>query len=199
MQIKHLVIIGLIITITMPLIPIDAHYTPYHNRWANSIVDVCYDRYSLSQLNIGATAAENQLDIARNDWNNLPSIFTINKLTNPPCNNTIYAAHRDQTVNAETIVCVNSVCTTQAEDLPAGFVTQVITTFNRDKTWTTVRECNPNNAITMSYTARHEWGHWVVLMHNSMLGDSVMYPNYNCPSRESIKPHDSSDLSNLYG
>jgi hypothetical protein len=184
--------------ITLPtMISIDAHYTPHKNKWANPIVDVCYDRYSLNQLNIGATAAENQLDIARNDWNNLPSQFTINKRVNSPCNNAVYAAHRADTVNAEVLVCVGSICTTNAADLPNGYVTK-ITTFNREKTWTTVRECDPTEALTMSYTARHEWGHWVVLTHGGIPSETVMYPNYNCIN-ELIKPHDSNELSNLYG
>lgn len=67
------------------------------NRWSTATVDLCYDSFSLSYLDIGATAAMSQLDKARNDWNNQPSRFTLNKIDRQFCTHWNYAANHGPT------------------------------------------------------------------------------------------------------
>lgn len=57
-----------------------------------------------------------------------------------------------------------------------------------------------SNERTLSYVARHEFGHWVSFGHTYGLPEeSVMYYQYNCNSRNSVKPADSTELSSIYG
>ncbi len=72
------------------------HYS--NRRWESTTVNLCYDTYGLSYLRIdgrtnNVSKATSQLDIARNDWNNQPSIFTLNRISGQYCNNWIYAAN----------------------------------------------------------------------------------------------------------
>ncbi len=172
------------------------------NRWSTATVDLCYDSFSLSYLDIGATAAMSQLDKARNDWNNQPSRFTLNKIDRQFCTHWNYAANHGTTgPNAVTIICIGSDCTYPFQ---SGYITDVDTEYNYKKDWETTRQCtnpntNPQGPFTLEYTARHEFGHWIWF--KDVYDDpstTVMYYNYSC-LKDSVKPHDSVELSQVYG
>ena len=199
-------------SITIILLPITSVYgTDYYSgrRWSDAIVDLCYDAYGLSHLRIDGqsnqyTKAEQQIDIARNDWNNQPSRFTLNKISGQGCINWIYAANRGYNGPAtETMLCINSVstCYYSFDNMPSGNIVKAAVTFNTYDAWRTTRVCtswtDEDGPWTLNYVVRHEFGHWVAFKHTAKM--SAMYTLYDCNYRDSIKPHDSDSLTAIYG
>ncbi|MEM2856083.1 MAG: matrixin family metalloprotease [Candidatus Nitrosocaldaceae archaeon] len=200
-------------SITIILLPITSVYaTDYYSgrRWGGTTVDLCYDAYGLSSLRIDGqinqyTKVQQQIDIARNDWNNLPSRFTLNKVRSDQwCINWVYGANRGYNgPAAETMLCINSVstCYYSFDNMPSDNIVKAAVTFNTYDSWSTTRECtswaDEDGPWTLNYVARHEFGHWVAFKHTATV--SVMYYLYNCNYRDSIKQHDSDSLTSIYG
>ncbi|MEM3092411.1 MAG: matrixin family metalloprotease [Candidatus Nitrosocaldus sp.] len=196
---------------------IDAyHYS--NRRWQSTTVDLCYDTYSLSYLRIDGTTnqvnkAISQLDIARGDWNNQPSRFTLNRISGQYCTNWIYAANiansNEEYTAATVMLCVREGSGERCAildippDFPTGYITRASVTFNTSFNWFTTQKCPSDLTIkdrTLNYVARHEFGHWISFNHTyGSPSSSVMYYNYNCNSRNFVKPDDSSELSSIYG
>lgn len=199
------------IPVTMILLPIitsTVYGTDYYSgrRWNGSTVGLCYDAYGLNHLRIDGqtnqyTKAEQQLDIARNDWSNQPSRFTLNKIGPQWCINWIYAANRGYDgPAAETMLCINSVssCYYSLDGMPTGSIVRAAVTFNTYDAWSTIRQCtiwtDEDGPWTLSYVARHESGHWVAFKHTPKVSVTYTLYDYN---RDSVKPHDSE--SHIYG
>ena len=90
----------MIVSITLPTASINSniayanHYTGY--RLLLTYTNVCYDSYSLALVNIDGNTnrfniVASELNQARNDWNNQPSVFTINRVNS--CNNWITSSY----------------------------------------------------------------------------------------------------------
>ncbi|MFN4337128.1 MAG: hypothetical protein ACK4FV_06070 [Candidatus Nitrosocaldus sp.] len=99
---KTIITIMIAVAMASLSLPIDLQNTDaFHyaqRRWEGTTVNLCYDTYSLSYLRINGNTnqvnrAVNQLDIARNDWNNQPSRFTLNRIGGQYCNNWVYATN----------------------------------------------------------------------------------------------------------
>jgi len=182
-------------------------------RWVGYTVNYCYDTFGLSYLRINGYAnrvsmAVDQINIARGDWNNQPSRFTLNVIHPQYCQNWIYAtniASSEEGGAAVVVLCVNDQnrCSTDLRYLPRpGTVVKASMTFNTAKEWFTDVVCDTENfkKYTLNYVARHEFGHWVVFDHYyGIRDDSVMFYTYDCRSRNSVKPMDSNELSQIYG
>ena len=194
---------------------IDHTYADHNRnlRWSGYTVNYCYDTYGLSYLWIDGqrnriSTTVNEINIARNDWNNQPSRFTLNTIQPQYCQNWIYAANitaAEEGSAAVVLLCVNDInnCATDFRYLPSsGTVVKAAITFNTAKQWRTSVVCDTIDfsTFTLNYVARHEFGHWVVFKHYYGLpSDSVMYYAYNCYSRNSVKQIDSNELSQIYG
>ncbi|MEM4237950.1 MAG: matrixin family metalloprotease [Candidatus Nitrosocaldaceae archaeon] len=198
--------IGIILLITQTVMQVYATHYYTGNRWSSYSIDVCYDSYSLKNIVLDDKGDQyskvaQQLDIARNDWNRLQSIFTLNK--KDTCDNWAYATYRGDEFIAQTMLCINWIgsCYYDSQNMPSGNIVKASITFNADDKWSTSRQCaSPYNKVgpwALNYVARHEFGHWVAFRHTSE--NSVMYHSYNCNYRDSIKPHDSYSLTIIYG
>ena len=168
-----------------------AHATHYYsgNRWLGSSIDLCYDSNSLGLMNIGATAAMSELDVARTNWNNQPSVFTLNKISPGGfCHNW----------NTSAAYGKNGVLATTFTSLTGSTITDTDTEYNRSYSWTTSSNCSPE-PYTMHFTALHEFGHWVKFNHAPSSENSVMVPAYNCVKDSAVQSHDSSSLTTIYG
>jgi hypothetical protein len=212
MKILAVAVIVLVLTILISDYAVYASH--YRNlRWSGYTVNYCYDTYGLSYLKIDGyanrvTTAISEINIARNDWNNQPSRFTLNVINPQYCQNWIYAANissAEEGSAAVALLCVNNInnCSTDLLYLPSsGTVVKASITFNTTKDWRTDVVCDTQGLkkFTLNYVARHEFGHWVVFDHYfTYPGNTVMYPSYNCESRNSVKPIDSNELSQIYG
>lgn len=206
-----------IASLPIALQDIDAHHYS-QRRWEGTSVDLCYDSYSLRNLRIDNnpnqyTKVKQQLDIARNDWNDEPSRFTLNLIGGQYCRNWIYANAmtngEDKTAAAAAMICVRQgsgercAIAELPRDFPTGYITRASVTFNTRFDWFTTAMCPSDLDIkkrTLSYVARHEFGHWVSFDHTfGFPYESVMYASYDCSSRNSVKPADSAELSSIYG
>lgn len=211
----------MMVTVTIASLPIHIqdiyadHYA--QRRWQGTRVDLCYDSYGLSYLRIDNrtnqyTIVKQQLDIARNDWNNQPSRFTLRLIDGQYCSNWVYAAHlsegEDKTA-AAAMICVRQgfgercAIADVPRDFPTGYITRASITFNTTFDWFTTEKCPSDLNVkerTLNYVARHEFGHWVTFKHTyGSPSESVMYASYHCSSRNSVKPYDSAELSSIYG
>lgn len=161
------------------------NYSGY--KWFSSSVDVCYDSYSLGLINLGYTSVASEIDQARSSWNNLPSTFTLNKVSS--CNNWITSANYGNTLILGTTFFHQTF----------GFLDNVDTEINRYPTWTTSGNCSPS-PYTLDYLMRHEFGHWIMFNDEYNTSEStVMYGQYSCTKWDSIKSHDSSSVTSIYG
>ncbi|MEM2923776.1 MAG: hypothetical protein QW560_05130 [Candidatus Nitrosocaldus sp.] len=71
------------------------YYSGY--RWSGTSVDMCYDSFSLNMINIDGetnkfSTVASVLDAVRNDWNNEPSIFALNRINSQFCSHWNYSA-----------------------------------------------------------------------------------------------------------
>lgn len=156
------------------------------NKWSGSTVNMCYDSFSLADLNIGSTNAINELEQAKNAWNNQASVWTLNRVSpNDFCKNW----------NSAVTLGQNGVLAQTWTTLSGSTITD--TEYNDSYTWTTSASCS--GSYTMDYVANHEFGHWVKLNHPAQSATSVMVPSYDCNKYNSIKTHDSSSLTSVYG
>jgi hypothetical protein len=211
---KILAVTVIVLMLTISISDYAAYASHYRNlRWSGYTVNYCYDTYGLSYLRIDnnnnqVSLAVSQINIVRDDWNNQPSRFTLNVIRPQYCQNWIYAANissAEEEGAAVVLLCVNDTnkCSTDLRYLPSsGTVVKAAITFNTTKDWRTDVVCDTNGfrKFTLNYVAKHEFGHWVVFGHYyGYPGDSVMYVAYNCNSRNSVKPMDSNELSQIYG
>ncbi|MCS7141026.1 MAG: hypothetical protein NZ888_02435 [Candidatus Nitrosocaldus sp.] len=166
-----------------------SHYSGY--RWALTYTNACYDSYSLNNVNIDGSTGRyslvaSEIDQARNDWNNLPSVFTINRVNS--CNNWITAASFNASFLARTFF-----------QQQGGYLVDVDTEINSYYRFSSSGRCT-TPPYTLDYVMRHEFGHWV--MFNDVWytsPSSVMYGGYDCNRWNSIKSYDSNELSSIYG
>ena len=211
---KILAVTAIILVFTIMMSNYVAYADHYVNlRWSGHTVNYCYDTFGLSYLKINGypnqtSLAVNQINIARDDWNNQPSRFTLRVIHPQSCQNWVYAANISSSEHdgaAVVLLCVNDTnrCSTNFFDLPRpGTVVRAAITFNTAKDWRTDVVCDTNGSMkfTLNYVARHEFGHWVVFDHYyGIRDDSVMFYTYDCRSRNSVKPMDSNELSRIYG
>lgn len=158
-------------------------------KWNSVQVKMCYDAFSLGDLNIGSTNAINELEQSKNAWNNQPSNWVLTRV-NPDdfCKNWNSAVTLGQTGTlAQTWVTSSG-----------NIITDTDTEYNDSYTWSTARSCTPGT-YTMDYVANHEFGHWVMFNHPAQTETSVMVPNYDCNKYDTIKSHDSGSLTSIYG
>ncbi len=151
---NKLLALGVVVMSTIYMVG-SADASHYKNlRWSGYTVNYCYDGYGLSYLKIGTnpnqptrpnqtSTAINQINIAKNDWNNQPSRFTLNVIHPQYCQNWIYAANLDSAEEgsaAVTLLCINNTnnCSTDFRYLPSsGTVVKAAITFNTTKDWYT--------------------------------------------------------------
>ncbi len=163
------------------------HYSGY--RWFLSSINTCYDSYSLKNINIDGNTNQfskvaSELDQGRNSWNNLPSQFTLNRVSN--CNNWVTGEYHD------------TMWLGIVSQYQFGYIVDADMIINTKYNYKTAPECYGFlYGYTLDYVARHEWGHYVEF--NDYPSNTVMYPKYNCDYWNSIKSHDSSSVSNIYG
>ncbi len=158
------------------------------NKWSGTSVNMCYDSFSLADLNIGATNAINELEEAKNAWNSQPSAWTLNRVNpNDFCKNW----------NSAVTFGRNGVLATTWTTTSGTTITDTDTEYNDSYSWTTSASCS--EPYTMSYVANHEFGHWVKFNHPAQSATSVMVPSYDCNKYDTIKTHDSSSLTSIYG
>ncbi len=182
--------IALLITQTVMQVYATHYYTG--TRWLSSSINVCYDSSSLKNVNIDGSTnrfskVASELDQARNDWNALPSRFTLNRVSS--CNNWITGEYHDTNWFGKVVQ------TTQA-----GYIVDSDMIINsKYKYITSSTNClndYVNSKYILDYVARHEFGHYVEF--KDYPENTVMYPSYNCDKWNSIKSHDSSSLTSIY-
>jgi len=172
------------------------HYSGY--RWLLTYTNVCYDVYSLSLVNINGNTnrfniVASEIDQARNDWNNLPSIFTINRVDPNNCNNWVTSSYGP---NERWLGMV-----TYNQYL--GYLVDADMDINRAYSFISSGDCLSeylSNRYILDYVARHEYGHYV--MFNDVWfqnPSSTMYGGYSCSRWNSVKSYDSNELSSIYG
>lgn len=158
------------------------------HRWFSTSTDTCYDQYSLNLMNLSYTDIVSELDQARSSWNNLPSQFTINKVSS--CNHWITSANYGNTGYLGV--------TYHAYDV-FGYISDMDTEINRYYQFSTAGTCT-TPPYTLDYLMRHEFGHWVEFADEYNTSEvTVMYGAYDCNKWNSIKSHDSSSVTTIYG
>jgi hypothetical protein len=191
MKILAVAVIVLVLTILISDYAVYAsHYTGY--RWLLPYTNVCYDSYSLALVNINGytnnfNTVASELDQARSDWNNQPSIFTINRVNS--CNNWVTSGYAPSQPWLARVIK-----TTQA-----GYIVDADMEINRYYNFVSWGRCS-TPPYTLDYVARHEFGHYVEF--RDILGwfpNSTMYGSYNCERWNSVKSYDSNELSSIYG
>lgn len=183
------IIVGVVFA-TAALLAQTASATDYYsgNKWSGSTVNMCYDAFSLADLNIGSTSAINELEEAKAAWNSQPSAWTLNRVDpNEFCKNW----------NSVVTCGRNGVLATAWITTSGSTIVDADTEYNDSYSWTTSASCS--EPFTMSYVANHEFGHWVQFNHPAQSATSVMVPNYDCNKYDTIKAHDGSSLTSIYG
>lgn len=168
----------------------EASATDYYSgdRWSGTTVNMCYDLFSLADLNIGSTSAVNELEQAKSEWNGQSSVWTLNRV-NPDdfCDNWNHAV--DWGRNGD--LAIAWITTSGSTVIDAD------TEYNLAYDWTTSGSCS--EPFTMDYVANHEFGHWVKFDHPAQSATSVMVPTYDCNKYDELQSHDSSSLEDIYG
>jgi len=193
MKILAVTAIVLVFTIMMSnYIAYAHHYSGY--RWLLTYTNVCYDSYSLSLVTVDRfsnrfSIVASELDQARNDWNNQPSIFTINRVRPNNCNNWVTSSYDPNVAWPAAVIKRDYL----------GYLVDVDMEINRAYDFTANGRCS-TPPYTLDYVARHEFGHYI--MFNDVLflnPSSTMYGAYNCSRWDSVKSYDSNELSSIYG
>ncbi|GIU71964.1 MAG: hypothetical protein KatS3mg003_1888 [Candidatus Nitrosocaldaceae archaeon] len=169
----------------------EAYSTHYYtgHRWLFSTINVCYDSYSLKNVNIDGSTNQfskvaSELDQGRASWNNLPSQFTLNRVSS--CNNWVTGEYH----NTDWLGKVVS-------QYQFGYIVDADMIINTKYNFKTAPECNGSTyGYTLDYVARHEWGHYVEFNDYPF---TVMHPSYDCNRWNGIDSHTSSSVSNIYG
>lgn len=173
------------LTVTTPAFAF--HYSG--QRWSLTTVNVAYDLNSLGNLKntsgnpIGWVAVTNDIDVARNNWNNLPSRWYIDRLTSTS-NNWVAAA-------------ISPTRPAQTQCYWFLWLLDCDTTMNNTLQWTTGTG-GFFGPYGISEVARHEFGHFVRFLdvHRT---DTVMFDMWDPDIYKSIKSADSSELTSVYG
>lgn len=167
------------------------HYSGY--RWLLPYTNVCYDSYSLSLININGytnrySVVASEIDQARNDWNDQPSIFTINKVSGNNCNNWITSGYAPSASWLARVIY----------NQQGGYLVDTDMEINRGYKFVSYGRCT-GQPYTLDYVARHEFGHYV--MFNDVWWtnpSSTMYGGYDCNIWNGVKSYDSNELSSIY-
>lgn len=159
-------------------------------RWFSSTVSVTYDLTGLNNLKdsngntIGWPTVSAEIDKARNDWNNLPSRFFLDRITSS-----------DHIVTSSLLGTTGPIA--RVDCFALIWVIDCDMRFNSSYKWTT--QNSSTEPYTISAVSRHEWGHFVIFNDVTTRTDTVMYKFYNINIYSSIKAVDSNELTQIYG
>lgn len=188
------VMVTALLTVNLMAPAMATHYGG--QRWSGTSVDMCYDSNSLNLITLDGSTNQfatisTILDSARNDWNNEPSAFTLNKIGFAFCSHWNYSAALGSS---------GPLGVTYRAPLTGTPLTDNDTEFNRNVTWTSSTTCTGTSPYRLLLTSTHEYGHWVrfVDVSSGSPSDTIMWYSYDCASN-TVKSHDSTSLTSVYG